>query len=146
MDARRRIGLLVGVMTIALLAAGCTRVGAAPGATLDCGKIQTRGPNPPAEANARQAENCFWSAYQQAQNARLVVTITGVDTVETHTLALGHNNGRASITDTVERQIVPARPLPTQTYTCTSLTQKQTGLLFQSCGGEGDLFVPAPVG
>ncbi len=146
MNTGWKVGRLLGIAAIALLAAGCTAAVAAPGPIQDCGTIQMRGPNPPAGESARQAENCFWSAYQQSQNARLVVTITGVDTVETHTLALDHKGGQASITDTVQHQIVPARPLPAQTYTCASLTQKQGGLLFQSCGDEGDFFVPAPQG
>jgi len=44
----------------------------------------------------------------------------------------------------VEHTIVPARVMPSQTYTCASLEQKQNGLLFKSCGEEGDFAVPAP--
>ncbi len=105
-----------------------------------------RGPNPPSDPSARQAENCLWNAYQQSRSAKLVVTITSVDTVDMHTISLDNNSGRASITDTAQRRIVPSRPLQPQTYNCAGLTQKQNGLLFQSCGAEGDLYVPAPAG
>jgi hypothetical protein len=53
-------------------------------------------------------------------------------------------DGQVVITDLVEHTIVPARSMPSQTYACAALEQKQDGLLFKSCGDEGDLFIPVP--
>lgn len=68
----------------------------------------------------------------------------GVDTTETYTFTLENKNGKLVITDFVEREIVPARTLPANTYTCASLAQDQGGLLFKACGDQGDFSVPAP--
>ena len=54
-----------------------------------------------------------------------------------------NRSGQPVITDLVEHTIVPARVMPSQTYTCASMEQKQNGLLFKSCGEEGDFAVPA---
>ncbi len=111
--------------------------------TQDCGTIHMRGPNASTDATAQQSENCFWNAFKQSQVAKLVVSVMGVDTTETHTLALENKSGKLVITDSVERTIVPARTMPAESYTCASLEQQQGGLQFDSCGDEGDFFVPA---
>jgi len=102
-----------------------------------------RGPNAPTDATAQQSEDCLWNAFKQSQPAKLVVSIMGVDTTETHTFALEIKSGKLVVTDTVTRTIVPARTMPTESYTCTGIEQRQGGLVFKSCGDEGDLVVPA---
>ncbi len=138
------LGRLLAVVAIGLLAAGCAGAAAGAASVQNCGQIAMRGPNPPVDPSARQAEDCFWYAYQTRHDAGLVVGINGVDTVETHTLSVGFTNGKPSIIDTVQNQVIPARQLQPQTFMCSGLAQQQGGLLFQSCGDEGDFLVPAP--
>jgi hypothetical protein len=102
-----------------------------------------RGPNAPTDTTAQQSEDCFWNAFKQSQPAKLIVSIMGVDTTETHTLALENQSGKLAITDTVERTFVPARIMPAESYTCASVEQKPGGLQFNACGDEGDFSVPA---
>ena len=47
----------------------------------NCGTVETHGPQPPQDPAARQAESCFWQAYQQSQPATLTLRVFGVDTV-----------------------------------------------------------------
>jgi hypothetical protein len=53
--------LVVLMVLAAVLVASCPVIPNASSAH-DCGTVSMRGPNPPAEAAARQAEECFWHA------------------------------------------------------------------------------------
>jgi hypothetical protein len=54
--------LVVLMVLAAVLVASCSVIPNAPASAHDCGTVSMRGPNPPAEAAARQAEECFWHA------------------------------------------------------------------------------------
>jgi hypothetical protein len=108
-----------------------------------CGTVQVRANGLVNGAAARQAENCFWQAFQVCRTATLVFQKMGVDTVLTRTFTISSANGRCSISDTVKNGGPDAVPVPARTYTCTGLLQKSDGLHFSACGEDGDVIVPA---
>ncbi len=110
----------------------------------DCGTITMLGPNPPQDANALQSEQCFWQAYQQCTVATLTVTMRGVDAGMTHQFTLDKTGGSCTIVDTLQSYVVPIRTPSANKLTCASLVQQNGGLLFKSCGDQGDIAVPAP--
>jgi hypothetical protein len=109
-----------------------------------CGEVRTLGPNPPREAAALQAEDCFFKAFQQCQAATLTVTMAGVDAGTINNFALEKQGDNCRITGSVVRYVVP-RPTPVpEQFICQGLTRKNGGLLFTACGAQGDIVVPAP--
>ncbi len=108
-----------------------------------CGDILMLGANPPREASALDAENCFYQAYQVCSAATLTVTISGVDAGTINQFGLRKNGDQCQVTDVVTRYVAP-RPTPApMLVTCSELTQQEGGFLFKACGKE-DVFVPAP--
>ena len=112
-----------------------------PGA--DCGTVQASANGLINPAAARQAEDCFWRAFQTCSPATLAFSKMGVDTVLTHTFTITQDNGKCSISDTVQNGGPDAIPTPPRTYTCSGLTRQVDGLHFSSCGEDGDILVPA---
>jgi hypothetical protein len=109
-----------------------------------CGEVRTLGPNPPREAAALQAEDCFFQAFQQCQAATLTVTMAGVDAGTINNFAVEKQGDNCRITGSVVRYVVP-RPTPVpEQFICQGLTRKNGGLLFTACGAQGDIVVPAP--
>jgi len=108
-----------------------------------CGTVQASANGLINPGAARQAEDCFWRAYQTCSPATLAFSKTGVDTVLTHTFTVTGNNGKCAISDTVQNGGPDAIPTPPRTYTCAGLTQQADGLHFTSCGADGDILVPA---
>lgn len=91
---------------------------------------------------ANQAESCFWQAFSHCTPAALVVTTMGVDSGVRRTFTLKPSGTTCGITDQAQTYFVPNHKGPLQTYTCAGLVQQQGGLLFQSCGADGDIAVP----
>src|SRR5690349_17879127 len=86
------IGLLLAVIAVGIAACASSSTGAqSPTPTTStqvqkCGSVRTNPRGTPVNgATARQAENCFWQAFQKCQPASLSFTNTGVDTVAVHT-------------------------------------------------------------
>ncbi len=109
----------------------------------DCGKIQMLGPNPPTDPSALQSENCFWQAFQECRGATLTVIQQRVDS-GTSSIFTIQKIDQCTISDTEQTYFVPRPPQNAKTYTCAGLSRKEGGLLFQSCGTAGDIFVPPP--
>jgi hypothetical protein len=108
-----------------------------------CGSV-TVGPGSRATNDtANQAENCFWQAFSTCKPASLVVTWMGIDSGVVRTFSIRPSGSSCAITDQAQTYLVPDHKGPLQTYTCAGLAQQQGGLLFQSCGNDGDLLVPA---
>ncbi|GHO84706.1 hypothetical protein [Dictyobacter formicarum] len=108
-----------------------------------CGSVQTSPRGLPLNAAmAKQAEACFWQAYQKCQPATLGFTRTSVDTVAVHTFSIRTSGQSCSVTDTMQHAIVPAKLSAARTYTCTGVAAKSDGLHFSGCGDEGDVVVP----
>src|SRR2546421_9614319 len=129
--------LIVGVgVTVAF-------AGRTPAQGQNCGMVQASANGLINSAAARQAEDCFWRAFQTCSPATLSFSKMGVDTVLTHTFTITQNNGKCSISDTVQNGGPDAIPTSPRTYTCSSLTQQADGLHFSSCGEDGDILVPA---
>jgi hypothetical protein len=147
---RLRRSLLTAVACAALLLFGFSSAGqsafaSANTADQQCGTILERGAQVIQDAPAALvAETCFWQAYQQRLSATLVLQIMGVDTFATHTFTLGTNSGQYGLTDTVEFRVFPRPAGPANTYTCSALTQSDTGLVATACGEEGDVLIAAP--
>ena len=146
------IGLLIALMILTSLLAACgsntTSGGNQPNGTTPaqvqkCGSVETSPNGLITDATkAKQAENCFWQAYQQCHTATLNFTRRSLDSGAIHAFTTVSNNGQCSISDAVQIYIVPSPPKPGTTYTCTGLTQQADGLHFASCGELGDIMVP----
>jgi|SRR5947209_8599102 len=142
--------LLCCVLVVAALAACGTTVGGAQNPTptpnlqvQKCGSVQTTPRGLPVNGvTAKQAEACFWQAYQKCQAATLVFTSTSVDTVALHTFSMRRSGQNCSVTDAMQHAIVPAKFSAAKTYTCTGVAAKSDGLHFSGCGEEGDVIVP----
>lgn len=108
-----------------------------------CGSVQTSPRGLPLNAAmAKQAEACFWQAYQKCQPAILGFASASVDTVALHTFSIRPSVQTCSVTDTMQHAIVPAKLSAAKTYTCTGVAAKSDGLHFSGCGDEGDVIVP----
>jgi len=143
------LGLLVVVISAGLAACG-SNVGGSVNPTpttstqvQKCGKVQTNPKGTPLDVTtAKQAEDCFWQAFQKCQPASFVYTLTGVDTITVRTFTIQNNGEKCAVLDAFQHSIVP-QPLSTaKTYTCTGVTQKPDGLHFSFCGVDGDVAVP----
>ncbi len=145
------VGLLVAFVAIGLVACGshassAGSAGSTPTSVTrvqKCGHVQTLPDGTVTNtSSAKQAENCFWQAYQKCQPASLTFTTIAVDAGDIHDFTI-RNNGQCSISDAVQHFIVPHRPTAPKTYTCAGLAQQQDGLHVLSCSSEGDIIVPA---
>src|SRR5450759_2491702 len=142
--------LLFCVLVVAALAACGSTVGGAQHPTQTpalqvrkCGSVQTTPRGLPLNAvTAKQAEECFWQAYQKCQPATLGFTSTSVDTVALHTFSIRTSGQNCSVTDAMQHAIVPAKLSAAKTYTCTGVAAKSDGLHFSGCGEEGDVKHP----
>lgn len=110
----------------------------------NCGEVRMLGSNPPSDATALQAENCFWQAYQQCQIATLGVVIAGVDTGNRILFVVQKNSNSCGIVHSSEKYMVPRGVINTITAPCSGLIRQNGELLFQACGSSGDIALPAP--
>ena len=94
------------------------------------------------QTGARQAESCFYQAYQHCQPATLDFIMMGVDSGISRTFTITKNGNACVVTDIVQSYVLPTHAHNSATYTCTGgVIQTQTGLLFRSCGKDGDVAV-----
>lgn len=146
--------LLVGAgMAACVPGQGGTTTGGQPPSTptlpaqgLKCGHVQLGGTQqgPLNGTAAKQAEDCFWRAYQQCHSATLTVTMMAVDAGATHSFTIAKANGNCTITDAVQTYVIPTNIRKSVTYTCGKLEQTSSGLVFSSCGALGTVTIPAP--
>lgn len=135
------IGLLIALLGLA--ACVPSQSGGNPGKPQACGTVQIRGNGQVVNATtAQQSEDCFWQAYQHCQAATLIVTTMGVDSGITRTFTVIANGGSCKVSDAEQNYVVPNHTGPLNIYTCASV-QQSDGLLFHSCGADGDVQVPA---
>ena len=147
------ITLLLAVMSVSLIACA-SNSGSAQNPTpttqvqaQKCGSVQTNPRGVPLnEPAAKQAEDCFWQAFQKCQPASLSYTLVSVDTVTKHTFTIQNNGEQCSVSDAVQHAIVPARLSAPRTYTCTGVMQQVDGLHFTACGEDGNVVVPLQKG
>lgn len=115
-----------------------------PGAAAACGSVNSLGGHV-TSSGAKQAEDCFFQAYQNCTSAAtLTASINGVDSGTTHNFSLSGSSGACTITDVAQTRVIPRPAGPQMTYTCAGLSQTAQGLDFSSCGDLGDVTVPAP--
>lgn len=143
---QHRLFAIGAVLILALLIAGVGVTAAFAVRTSaqgqNCGTVQASANRLTNPGAARQAEDCFWRAFQTCSPATLAFSKMGVDTVLTHTFTITQDNGKCFISDTVKNGGPDAVPVPPRTYTCTGLIQQANGLHFSSCGEDGDILVP----
>ena len=147
------IGLLVAVISAGIAACASSSSGSQnPTPTTStqvqkCGSVRTNPRGIPLNGPAtKQAEDCFWQAYQKCHAASLSFTTTGVDTVVVRTFTIQNNGEQCSVSDTVQHAIVPAPLSAAKTYTCTGVTEQADGLHFTGCGNDGNIIVPLSKG
>jgi hypothetical protein len=92
---------------------------------------------------AKQAEDCFWQAFQQCKPATLTYSQGELDTGMIHTFSLQNTNGKCSITDGVQHYIAPRPPSAAKLITCSDVTLQSDGL-HVSCNEIGTVFIPRP--
>jgi hypothetical protein len=109
-----------------------------------CGSVSIGAGQQIVTDNAGQAENCFWQAFKHCQPATLTVTMIGVDSGIIRTFTIKPTGSTCTIIDQAQTFQAPNHKGPLQTYTCAGLVQQQGGLLFQSCGADGNVAVPPP--
>src|SRR6266581_600508 len=132
---RHRLLAIGAVLILALLivGVGVAFAGRTPAQGQNCGEVHTLNAHfIESEASVRQAENCFWQAFQQCSAASL-------------TFQTVNNNGKCSISDVTQHYIAPNPTQAGQTYTCTGLARQADGLHFLNCGAEGNIVVPLPL-
>ena len=144
--------LLIALIALILILTACgsntTTIGGQPGGTppaqvQKCGSVETSPNGLITDATkAKQAENCFWQAYQQCHAATLNFTKRGLDAGAIHAFTIANNNGQCSISDAIQTYIAPSPPKPGNTYNCTGLTREADGLHIAYCGDLGDILVP----
>jgi len=100
---------------------------------------------PPADQQlVKQAENCFWQAFQQCHPATLTYSQNELDTGTVHTFTLKSAAGKCAISDGVQHYIAPRPPGNTTTYVCSDVKLQTDGLYVFSCGAVGTVIVPMP--
>jgi hypothetical protein len=100
---------------------------------------------PPAEQQVvKQAENCFWQAFQQCHPATLTYSQNELDTGTVHTFTLKSAAAKCAISDGVQHYIAPRPPGNTTTYACSDVKLQTDGLFVFSCGAVGTVIVPMP--
>lgn len=111
-----------------------------------CGTVHTLHSHiVPTDLNtARQAEDCFWQAFQQCQPATLTYTKSEVDAGSVNTFTLKSAGGKCTVSDGVQHFIVPRPPGKTTTYPCSDVKLQSDGLYVFSCGEVGTIIVPMP--
>lgn len=125
---------------------GSTPTPTAPLQVQKCGTVQSlHSYIPPADQQmVKQAENCFWQAFQQCQPATLTYSQNELDTGTVHTFTLKSAAGKCAITDGVQHYIAPRPPGNTTTYACSDVKLQTDGLYIFSCGDVGTVIVPVP--
>lgn len=143
------VGLLLAVIAVGIAACASSSTGSqnptptTPTQAQKCGSVRTNPRGTPVNgAAAKQAEDCFWQAFQQCHPASLSFTSTGVDTVEVHTFTIQSNGQQCSVNDAGQHAIVPAPLSAAKTYACTGVAMQADGLHFTGCGNEGNIIVP----
>jgi hypothetical protein len=143
------IGLALMVMSISLAACAAASANGQSATPTphprQCGRLTIGASGLPGNGpEAAQAENCFWQAFRQCQPATLSVTAMGVDAGAVRTFTITGTAGACKITDVRQTYVISTNKQITETFTCAGLVQHNGGLLFQSCGDDGDIAVPAP--
>ncbi|WP_201393793.1 hypothetical protein [Ktedonobacter sp. SOSP1-85] len=117
-----------------------------PGTTaiLNCGAIKISALPISGDAKSRDAEECFWHAYQQCQAAILIVNFTGIDTLTRHTVTLGPGtqSGSCHVTEVVQHSIMPQPLKTTGNYSCGSINRTSQAMVIKACGKDGDITIP----
>jgi hypothetical protein len=141
--SRTCVFALVAVGTPVLVAScGAAASPVQPAEVRNCGTVTVRGPNPPTDTAAAQAEQCILTAYSMCQPATLTFVTQGVDASTTITFTI--QSGSPCVVNGVSQfAIVPATHTTTP-FACARVTPKDGGVLFVGCGSAGDIFVPPP--
>src|SRR6266568_1569825 len=107
---RHRLLAIGAVLILALLivGVGVAFAGRTPAQGQNCGEVHTLNAHfIESEASVRQAENCFWQAFQQCSAASLTFQQSGIDAGVIHTFTTVNNNGKCSISDVTQHYIAP---------------------------------------
>jgi hypothetical protein len=110
-----------------------------------CGTVHTLHSTiaPGDQEMVKQAENCFWQAFQQCQPATLTYQQNELDTGTIHTFTLKSSAGKCNVSDGVQHYIAPQPPGGTTTYACSDVKLQTDGLYIFSCGDVGTVIVPS---
>lgn len=147
--------LIVALLMLVLPACGSNTGGQGQGVTptptrslqvQKCGTVHTLHAYiaPADQQTVKQAENCFWQAFQQCQPATLTYQQNELDTGTVHTFTLKSADGKCMVSDGVQHYIAPRPPGNATTYACSDVKLQTDGLYIFSCGDVGTVVVPMP--
>ncbi len=90
---------------------------------------------------SRQAENCFWQAFQTCRPATLVFITNSLHATFTHTFTIHNDHGSCSILDATKFGSITNSASPTTVYSCAGLKRYPRALYFLACGKDGTIIV-----
>lgn len=113
-------------------------------AILNCGAIKVSALPISGDEKSRDAEECFWHAYQQCQASVVIVNFTGIDTLTRHTVTLapGTQSGSCRVTEVAQHSIMPQPVKTTGIYSCGSINRTSQAMVIKACGKDGDITIP----
>ncbi len=92
---------------------------------------------------AKQAENCFWQAFQQCQPATISYAKNDLDAGTVNTFTLKNAGGKCAVTVGVQHFVAPHPPGKATIYTCSDVKLQSDGLYILSCGDAGTIVIPS---
>lgn len=92
---------------------------------------------------AKQAENCFWQAFQQCQPATITYTKSDLDAGTVNTFIIKNVGGKCSVSAGIQHFVAPHPPGKANLYTCGSVKLQSDGLYILSCGDAGTIVIPS---
>jgi len=113
----------------------------APGSVyLSCGAINTGLGATSSDADSAAA-SCFLQAYATCQAATLTANFTGIDSGVRRTFFLVKEPGKCLVVNVAENYVIPGFTND-RTQLCSSVQQKNKGIVIKSCGVDGDIVLP----
>jgi hypothetical protein len=106
-----------------------------------CGAINTGLGATPIN-DATKAAACFLKAYTNCQPATLTGNFSGIDSGVRRTFFLVQEPSKCLVVNVAENYVLPLRSVNDRAELCSSVQQKDKGLLLTSCGQDGDIVLP----
>ncbi|MEH1874775.1 hypothetical protein [Nostoc sp.] len=133
--------LVVETITVTGFAQPAQAQEQAPGSVyLSCGAINTGLGATSSDANSTAAA-CFLQAYTSCQAATLTANFTGIDSGVRRRFFLVKEPGKCLVVNVAENYVIPQFSSD-RAELCSSVQQKDKGIVIKSCGVNGDIILP----
>ncbi len=94
-------------------------------------------------SDPKQAENCFYQAFQQCQPATIAYAKNDLDVGTVNTFLLKNTGAKCDISVGVQHFVAPHPPGIATVYTCSDVKLQSDGLYILSCGDAGTIVIPS---